>query len=367
MHEAVTESAAGLRELMSRLFKKERLPWTLQEALRRASNVRADCSHKISTPAGRRKSRPDALNINVTCGYHGLSGGAIAMANMASLLAGICQVTFLTRPSSNLNPLLGERVRLRRNVERGADIYIADVTFDTERLSVERESGAKLIVCCHGLPTTSHGLSPEYVKASLEAADKVVFVTPAQARAFGLPDERYAIIPNATARIEKTCATNNIGALGTLDEPRKGAARTVAVGLKSNADRIHLWGMMKSSYRYERVVTHGWETNKNRIYDSFDVLVFLSETETFGMVVIEAMSAGVPCVLSNLPAFEEFEVCPGVVLVEDDDLGHAHEIGNEMLGKKSFYRDRMIAHWRDNYSPEAIAAKWARVIEQVRS
>lgn len=352
---------------MSLLLQKVRLPWRFLEALRRASNRWAYCHHTVRTATTRSTAIPGARKINVTSGYHGLSGGAIAMANTASLLARIHQVSFLTHPTSNLNPLLDTRVRLVRDVERGAHVYISDVTFEKEKLDAERALGAKLIVCCHGLPTESHGLSPEYVRAALAVADKVVFVSTAQARAFDLPPERYVIIPNATARIEKTRVTNHVGALGTLDEPRKGAAMTVAVGLKSNASRIHLWGMTRNQYRDERVVIHGWESNKSRIYDSFDVLVFFSETETFGMVVIEAMSAGVPCVLSNLTAFDEFRACPGVALVEKEDLERAHEVVNDMLRDKNMYRDRMIAHWRKNYSLEAISAKWASVIDEVRA
>jgi glycosyltransferase involved in cell wall biosynthesis len=53
------------------------------------------------------------------------------------------------------------------------------------------------------------------------------------------------------------------------------------------------------------------------IYNTFDVLINLSKQETFGMVVIEAMSAGLPCLLSSIPAFEQFRGCRGVRFIDE--------------------------------------------------
>lgn len=344
-----------------KLFSKEKLPWKLRETLRRVNNLSAYCRRLLKFPG----KQITSFKINVTCGYHGLSGGSIAMANLASLLARGFDVDFLTYPTSNLNPLLGAGVRLRQNIDCGTDLFIADVMFDKEQLTAARKRGAKVIVCCHGLPDTSHGLPPEYVTRSLETADKVVFVSAAQAKNFKLPQERYTIIPNVTSKIEKTVVTNNVGVLGNLDDPRKGAEKTVAVGLRSKAEHIHLWGMMNGSYRNSRVVVHSWEVNKKKIYDSFDVLIFFSEQETFGMIVIESMSAGIPCLLSNLEVFEEFCRCPGVVIVKDDDMLLAHEIVNDMLRDKNGYRDQMIRYWRENYSIEVISKRWVKLIHEI--
>ena len=289
------------------------------------------------------------------------------MTNLASLLAHRYHVQFLTHPTSSLNPLLGTEVRLSREVANDAEIYIADVTFQSEQLRAQRAAGAKLIVCCHGLPDKLHGLSPQYVSNALELADKVVFVSAFQAQEFNLPPERYSVIPNATRQIEKSRNTGGIGTLGTLNEPRKGAAKTVAIGLRSNARSIHLWGMTDGQHADDRVVIHGWESDKNKIYESFDVLVFLSESETFGMVVIEAMSAGIPCVLSSLEAFQEFRACPGIVLVTEEELPRAHEIVNDLLLRRQEIREKMIAHWQENYSPGAILEKWGLEIGQLSS
>ena len=347
------------------MLTKAHLPWKLQEAFRQARNVKAYASRITAGALAQNRIVPESRKICITCGYHGLSGGAIAMANTASLLARDNQVHFLTHPNSNLNPLLGAGIRVGREIQLGADIYIADVSFDTTKLESPRASGARLIVCCHGLPDKLHGLSAARVRASLDAADLVVFVSAFQARAFNLASDRFAVIPNATSRIEKRSETNSIGTVGRLDEPGKGAAKTVRVGLQSKAHRIHLWGMTRQVHLDERVVIHSWESDKQRIYQSFDVLVFLSDSETFGMVVIEAMSAGIPCVLSNLEAYQEFRSCPGIMLVEDEKLEQAHNIVNDMLRRRRELKASMISHWQKFYSPEAVSGKWAELFNQL--
>jgi glycosyltransferase involved in cell wall biosynthesis len=57
-------------------------------------------------------------------------------------------------------------------------------------------------------------------------------------------------------------------------------------------------------------------------YAAADVLAFPSVKEGFGLAVLEAMSAGIPVVTSDLPVFREYLV-PGrdAILVEPGDVG----------------------------------------------
>ncbi len=57
-------------------------------------------------------------------------------------------------------------------------------------------------------------------------------------------------------------------------------------------------------------------------YAAADVLAFPSVKEGFGLAVLEAMSAGIPVVTSDLPVFREYLV-PGrdALLIEPGDVG----------------------------------------------
>ena len=77
------------------------------------------------------------------------------------------------------------------------------------------------------------------------------------------------------------------------------------IALKSNADCIHLWSLEEDRWNNPRVKVHSWESDKDKIYDSFDVLVFMSLEETFGMVVIEAADPGAIAALLDEKAYSD--------------------------------------------------------------
>ena len=156
--------------------------------------------------------------------------------------------------------------------------------------------------------------------------------------------------------------TNNVGSVGNLSDVRKNADQSIKIALASKADAIHLWSIKQDIWHHERVVTHSWETDKEKIYNSFDVLVFMSELETFGLVVIEAMSAGIPCMLSDIPVFKQFEQCPGVVIIDAVKETYAPEILNELLANKAELSHEMFHYFDKTYSEKAIFSKWNELI-----
>ena len=211
------------------------------------------------------------------------------------------------------------------------DIYFFDLSADANKVKKIKSTNKLVILTIHGLRNALHNLHSQHIDEMLSLADKVHFVGQVQQDSYQLPREDYFIIPNSASPVTKNQITNNIGVVGNLDSPKKNAALSIEIGLSSNCDKIHLWSTNKSFSLNSRVVHHEWENNRNVIFNSFDVLVFLSQQETFGLVVAEALSAGIPCVLSSIDAFAPFKDCPGVVMLKDDEMHTAHLHINRLL------------------------------------
>lgn len=343
-------------------LRKPRIPWRLQILTVRLQNIfffyRNQLLHRKYTSAPR-------TSITFICGFHGDTGGSIAIASIANLLTPSYEVTFSSYPTSNFNRKLSKKVKLTRRKVPESDIYICDASCNHNILRTLRASNRTVIVSCHGLPDALHGMPTGYIETTLSLATVVHFVNPIQQHAFQVAPENVAVIPNTSTRIRKNRITNNIGTVGNLDEPRKGAAETIAAGLPSDAKEIHLWSTGSTQWPKSKVRPHGWENNKQKIYNSFDVLVFRSTQETFGLVVIEAMSAGIPCLLRRLPAFDAYQACPGVIMTDSEDVNELKDVINTLLSKKSEYRELMQAHFETYYSHEAILQQWQLLIESL--
>ena len=150
-----------------------------------------------------------------------------------------------------------------------------------------------------------------------------------------------------------------------MEEPRKNVEATVRIGLASNANLIQLWGTDNDLWNNPRVSVHPFETNRETIYNSFDCLVFLSKQETFGLVVIEAMSAGIPCVLSKLPAFEHFYKSPGIVFIEPNNTEAGANAVNELLNARQELAEPLRNFYKNNFSNTAVAEVWDELLAKL--
>jgi glycosyltransferase involved in cell wall biosynthesis len=348
------------------ILVEHRLPWSIQTRLDIARNryyyYRNRWMHRNKYLNSAKKT------IGFKCGFHGKSGAVFSISDIANLLAhqGF-HVEFVSYPESHYNSLLEQAVKIINTPNMGADLFICDVSCDHEFLESVKTLNKKCIVSCHGLLYSLHGLDPEYVQTSLQLAHKVRFVNTVQQDSFQLQAGHYTIIPNMTKPIKKIQRSNNVGVVGNLGDEHKNVKESVTIALQSKVDYIHLWGVdQKTSYQYNhpRIKTHPWEGNKEKIYNSFDVLVFMSKQETFGRVVIESMSAGIPCLLSAIPAFEQFRTCPGVAIIDSSNRGKASQILNELLAHKDNLRESIINFWKVHYSEQAIAERWIQFISE---
>jgi glycosyltransferase involved in cell wall biosynthesis len=348
------------------ILSERRIPWIIKSKFEALLNILIYYSNKYYSYKYKGKS---ALNNTVTfkCGFHGKSGGLYAIATIANMLVKNHNVKFITYPASNINSLLDKNIELVDKIIDDSALYILDVSCDHETYQRIRQSGKPIIVSCHGMFDSAHGLDQAYVRQSLALADITHFVNLVQQESFRIEMGKYVIIPNATRQIDKTIFTNNVGVVGNLDYENKNAKESVDIFMKSKAEVIHLWSGGKNISKSKRVILHQWENNKRKIYNSFDVLVFMGKKETFSLTVIEAMSAGIPCLISAIPAHEQYRNCPGVILVDEKNRSYAHELLNELLEKKSELRKQLIDYWEMNYSEKAVAKQWDFLIETVSS
>ncbi len=347
------------------MIVQRRLPWFIQSRLEVIQNRYAFYKNQFFYLYNRSFSKPDINRKLITfkCGFHGKSGGVSAIASIANMLTSRYCVEFVSYPDSFYNKLLNKTVRIVNKPDMNKDIFICDVSCEHSFFEELKAHDKKIIVSCHGRLRSAHGLTPEYVQKSLNYADLTHFVSTTQQESFQLDEGLYTIIPNATRPIEKTKSTNNVGTVGNLCDERKNAKETVDIALHSNADFIHLWGAEEDKYNNPKVKIHPWASSKEKIYNSFDVLVFMSMEENCPMVVLESLSAGIPCLLSSISAHNQFEQFPGVVIIDPSIRGKARDILNLLLQDKDKLKNDIVSFWKKNYSEEAIAKKWFEVID----
>lgn len=292
------------------------------------------------------------------CGFHGKTGGPIAIASIANMLARKYQVSFHTNVKSYFNLLLENTVQLALKPSLDADLFIVDLSLDLETMELLKATGKPIILTIHGFKDKSHSLSSEHIESMLEHSDKVHFVSMAQQDSYQLSDTKYFVIPNTVKKINKTQSTSNIGSVGNLDQKFKNAIKTIEYGLGSKCEIIHLWSANELAYADERVVVHSWENDKTKIFDSFDVLCFMSEQETFGLVVAEALSAGIPCILLDLPAFKAFEECSAVKLFSPKEQNGIPKAIDYFLENKPTLGEEAKRFYMANFSSDVVLKQW---------
>ncbi|WP_448249762.1 glycosyltransferase family 4 protein [Thalassotalea agariperforans] len=286
----------------------------------------------------RAKPTQKTRHIHFVCTFHENTGGSSAMCTLANTLADNIQVTFYSYPASKLNQHLNRKVKIINQQNINANFYIIDLSCSTQVVKALKARNKEIILSIHGLRNTGHALTETHINEMLSLADHIHFVSDYQKNNYNAPAHKTFVIPNAIPYfpVNRPHNRKNVGCVGNLDIPEKNCALTVKAALKaSTVNEILLWGTNKNWSESDKVKAMGWEHNKSKIYSSFDVLVFLSESETFGLVVAEALCAGIPCVLSTIPGFAQFENIPGVKLVNknsnnindsiDDMLNYSHD------------------------------------------
>lgn len=338
-----------------------RVPWKLRHAARLMRN---GLGYAQNTLAGLVRRRVPGNRIVFCCNFHGTTGATIAIARIANLLADRYRVSFAAGPFSDYNSMLGKNVAI---VPRGSlqaheyDLYVCDGEMDLSFFSWLAEHHRKSLLTIHGVLRRENRLEKVHLASKSHLVGAVQFMH------HRVDPSRYFIIPNYCERIAKTRHGRNVGIVGRLDDPNKNVAEALSIAKQSDAAEIHLWGGVESRAARDRVSCHAWTRNKNRIYDSFDVLVSMSREESMGLTVIEAMSCGIPCVVADIPGFRVYRDCPGVALVAPGDREEAVRQVNRFLNTQPELEPGLIEYWNRHYSRNAVAETWFREIEALIS
>ena len=350
---------------------KIRLPWRFQKA---AYSTYQHASSLISRmPATKRNE----TGISFLCNYQQATGATVAIASIANQFSDQYNVEAHIKPLSVYTRLLSLRVRQYFSVALlSGQIVFVDI--EQENAVIERLLGQKklVILTCHAFPTILHSVPQEKLIRNLELCTHIHFVSEYQRAEFirrypGIDIEpKSFVIPNYTRQSRKKTRTGNIGIVGLLNRAPKNALEAVHLAQLSNARWVECWGSdrihgLNSPGLFSKLRIHGWSDNIQKIHGSFDVLLSTSRSETFGLVVIEALSAGIPCVLSDIPVYRElYSGCKGVAFLTGNEQQDIETI-NALLDQAKFLKQHIIGFWNERFSNAAIRSAWVEKITQL--
>ena len=115
------------------------------------------------------------------------------------------------------------------------------------------------------------------------------------------------------------------------------------------------------THHLERVFLFGFSHNIESIYTNADLCLMTSETEGFGMVLIEAMYYGVPCISFDCPVSpKEILADAGIIVPCYDERAFADNVialihdtrqlkllqGKSIQRAMDFYTDKIICKWK---------------------
>ena len=229
------------------------------------------------------------------------------------------------------------------------------------------------ILTCQSIHLHLHGVPQPDIIKKLKLRSHIHFVSEHQRSEFvrQYPDidieTKSFVIPNFTRQSFKRSVTQNIGMIGHLGRVDKNALSGIQLAQQTNAQSVQCWGSyevygLDKPSSISKLQLNGWCNNLIKMHESFDVLLSASQFETFGLVVVEAMSAGIPCVLSDIPVYRElYSGCKGVIFLNGDKQKDIEAI-NQLLEHNDILKSDIINFWRERFSNETIESKWLEKI-----
>jgi len=312
--------------------------------------------------------------------YHQATTGAtIAIACIANQLADKHKVDSYVTRQSGFSKQFSIHVRQRFNAKQlSGRIVFVDMEQENKAVEALLAAGKIVILTCHALPEHLHAVPQDKVIRNLDMVTYIHFVSEAQRKEFiqHYPqlciEEKSFYIPNYTRQSEKCLFSGNVGVIGYLSRPDKNAIKAIELGQQSKAKSIQCWGSeeihgLEPNHEFDKLHINGWSHSVPKMHDSFDVLISTSKFETFGLVVAEALSAGIPCVVSDIPPFRSlYADCVGVAILTGDREKDVKTI-NEFIQNAPQLKQPIIDFWNKNFSSEIIKQMWLEQIETILS
>lgn len=112
---------------------------------------------------------------------------------------------------------------------------------------------------------------------------------------------------------------------------------------------------------------HGFHTDVVDFYQNSDLLLLTSESEGFGLTLMEAMACGLPVVMYDLPNIDLIKNNPGVAVVKQNDVdGAAKALVDILLDREKWKAMGQAARCsiEVTYSLD-ISALWAKIFDDV--
>lgn len=130
-----------------------------------------------------------------------------------------------------------------------------------------------------------------------------------------------------------------------------------------------MYQLVKTLQLQDRVLFLGKQNNIAEILSLADLKLLLSEKESFGLVLIEAMACGVPCIGTNVGGIPE--------VIKDGENGYIVELGDrEAVVNKALnlltdevkwrnFSQSAITHVNQAFAAEKIVAEYEQIYEQL--
>ena len=187
-------------------------------------------------------------------------------------------------------------------------------------------------------------------------------------------DEQMAVIPDPLtmsedSQVHSSLTNDNICFVGRLSH-EKGVMRLLHIWERVSrampALKLSIYGEgdarkeMESyikEHKLQNVIFCGFCNNLEEIYLHSDLLLMTSDTEGFGMVLIEAMYYGVPCVSFDCPISpKEIIADAGIVVPCYDEEAYAEEVEKVLSSKTKLkeLQQKAIVRARDFYMKKVV-------------
>lgn len=213
---------------------------------------------------------------------------------------------------------------------------------------------------------------PKLIVLTEAAKDELKFLNPR------VRDEQMVVIPdlltvNEDSRVHTSLDNNNVIFVGRLSH-EKGVMRLLRIWERISHEMpdlmLSIYGEGDARGEMERfikdkslpnVIFHGFCKDLESIYTHADLLLLTSDTEGFGMVLIEAMYYGVPCISFDCPISpKEIISDAGMIVGCFDEVEYANIVIECLLSKdrmkqlqhnaitraRDFYESRVVALWQ---------------------